>query len=87
MIVIVKHILKNANLSVNPSEIFGFLAPTGAGKTTTIRIITGLIKPITGSVTICGYSLKREFGNVLSKVGCIIEGSDLYKYFTGMENL
>ena len=82
-----KNILKNINLTVNPSEIFGFLGPNGAGKTTTIRIIAGLVKPTTGSVTICGHSLKSEFNDALSKVGCIIEGPDLYKYFTGMENL
>lgn len=52
-----RDILKNVNLSVNPSEIFGFLGPNGAGKTTTIRIIAGLVKPSTGSVTICGHSL------------------------------
>lgn len=82
-----REILKNINLSVGPAEIFGFLGPNGAGKTTTIRIITGLIKPDTGSITICGHSLEREFSNAMSKVGCIIEGPDLYKYFTGMENL
>lgn len=82
-----REILKNINLSVSPSEIFGFLGPNGAGKTTTIRIITGLIKPDTGSITICGHSLEREFSDAMSKVGCIIEGPDLYKYFTGMENL
>jgi ABC-type multidrug transport system, ATPase component len=82
-----REILKNINLSVNSSEIFGFLGPNGAGKTTTIRIIAGLVKPNTGSVTICGHSFEREFSNALSKVGCIIEGPDMYKYFTGMENL
>lgn len=82
-----REILKDINLTVNPSEIFGFLGPNGAGKTTTIRIIAGLVKPTTGSVTICGYSLEKEFSKALSKVGCIIEGPDMYKYFTGMENL
>ncbi|WP_407307073.1 ABC transporter ATP-binding protein [Desulfosporosinus sp. SB140] len=82
-----REILKNINLTINPSEIFGFLGPNGAGKTTTIRIIAGLVKPTTGSVTICGYSLEKEFSKALSRVGCIIEGPDMYKYFTGMENL
>ena len=82
-----REILKNISLSVGPSQIFGFLGPNGAGKTTTIRIIAGLVKPDTGSITICGHSLESEFSDALSNVGCIIEGPDMYKYFTAMENL
>lgn len=82
-----KEIVKGVNLTLFPSQIFGFLGPNGAGKTTTIRMIVGLIKPTAGSVTICGYSLARDFVKAISNIGCIIEGPDMYKYLTGMENL
>lgn len=82
-----KDILKDVNLSVCSSEIFGFLGANGAGKTTTIRIIAGLIKPDQGQVMICGFSLSRDFDRAMSQIGCIIESPDLYKFLTGMENL
>lgn len=80
-------IVKDINLTVNPAEIFGFLGPNGAGKTTTIRMIVGLIKPSSGNVEICGYSLSKDFNKAISNIGCIIEGPDMYKFLTGMENL
>lgn len=82
-----RDILKNVNLSVYPSEIYGFLGPNGAGKTTTIRIIAGLVKPNSGSVTICGHSLKSAFSKAMINVGCIIESPDLYRFLAGLENL
>jgi ABC-2 type transport system ATP-binding protein len=82
-----KEIVKGIDLTLYPSQIFGFLGPNGAGKTTTIRMIVGLIRPTEGSVSICGYSVARDFVKALSNVGCIIESPDMYKYLTGMENL
>lgn len=82
-----KEIIKHIDLTLYPSQIFGFLGPNGAGKTTTIRMIVGLIRPTEGSVTICGYSVSRDFVKAMSNVGCIIESPDMYKYLTGMENL
>jgi ABC-2 type transport system ATP-binding protein len=82
-----RQIVKNINLVVKSSEIFGFLGPNGAGKTTTIRMIVGLAKPTSGEVNICGYSLKNNYIRAMSNIGCIIEGPDMYKYLTGMENL
>lgn len=81
-----KEIIKGVNLTLYPSQIFGFLGPNGAGKTTTILMIVGLIKPTEGSVTICGYSVAHDFVKAMSNIGCIIESPDMYKYLTGMEN-
>jgi ABC-2 type transport system ATP-binding protein len=82
-----REIVKGISLDVNTSEVFGFLGPNGAGKTTTIRMIVGLIKPTSGSITICGYSFQKDFNKAMLNVGCIIESPDMYKYLTGMENL
>src|SRR5713226_8711842 len=80
-------IVDGVSFSLNPGEVFGFLGPNGAGKTTTIRMLVGLIKPTAGSVTICGFNVRRDFEKALSNVGCIVENPDLYRFMTGRENL
>ena len=50
-----KTIVDNVSFELQRGEIFGFLGPTGAGKTTTIRMLLVLIKPTSGRVTICGF--------------------------------
>src|SRR6266852_8189836 len=80
-------IVDGVSLVLHPGEVFGFLGPNGAGKTTTIRMLVGLIKPTAGSVTICGFDVRRDFEKALSNVGCIVENPDLYRFMTGRENL
>src|SRR5262245_27240341 len=80
-------IVDNVSFDLNPSEVFGFLGPNGAGKTTTIRMLVGLIKPTAGSVTICGYEIRRQFEQAMRCIGCIVENPDLYRFMTGRENL
>src|SRR6266851_7646470 len=80
-------IVDDVSFSLNPGEVFGFLGPNGAGKTTTIRMLVGLIKPTAGSVTICGFDVRRDFEKALRNVGCIVENPDLYRFMTGRENL
>jgi ABC-2 type transport system ATP-binding protein len=80
-------IVDGVSFTLNPGEVLGFLGPNGAGKTTTIRMLVGLIKPTAGSVTICGYDVRRDFEKALSNVGCIVENPDLYRFMTGRENL
>lgn len=72
---------------VRSGEIFGFLGPNGAGKTTTIRMLVGLIRPTSGTVTICGHDSTSHPEQALRHVGCIVETPDLYKFMTGRENL
>jgi ABC-2 type transport system ATP-binding protein len=80
-------IVDDVSFELHPGEVFGFLGPNGAGKTTTIRMLVGLIRPTEGSVTICGYDLRRDFENALRCVGCIVENPDLYRFMSGRENL
>jgi len=82
-----KTIVDNVSFELQSGEIFGFLGPNGAGKTTTIRMLVGLIKPTSGSVTICGFDQRREFEKAMRCVGCIVENPDLYRFMTGRENL
>lgn len=52
--------VSNLTLTINKGEIFGFLGPNGAGKTTTIKLLTGILFPDEGSITVDGFSLKEE---------------------------
>ena len=73
--------------NIYEGEIFGFLGPNGAGKTTTIRLITGLAKPTSGEIIICGYPVKHKFEKAIANVGGVIENPILYKDLSGLENL
>ncbi|MEA2465065.1 MAG: type transport system ATP-binding protein [Acidobacteriota bacterium] len=80
-------IVDDVSFDLRPGEVFGFLGPNGAGKTTTIRMLVGLIKPTQGTVTVCGYDLRRNFEKALRCIGCIVENPDLYRFMSGRENL
>ena len=82
-----KEIVKGISFSINEGEVLGFLGPNGAGKSTTLRMIVGLSKPSKGRIEICNESITKNYVNAMSKVGCIIEGPDLYNYMSGMDNL
>jgi ABC-2 type transport system ATP-binding protein len=82
-----KEIVKGISFSINKSEVLGFLGPNGAGKSTTLRMIVGLSAPTSGKILIDGYSITKDYVNAMSKVGCIIEGPDMYNYLSGLENL
>jgi ABC-2 type transport system ATP-binding protein len=82
-----KRIIKGMSFSVRAGEVFGFLGPNGSGKTTTIRMMVGLIRPTSGRITVCGYDIQKQPTKALAKVGSIVENPELYPYLTGMENL
>ena len=80
-------IVDDVSFDLRPGEVFGFLGPNGAGKTTTIRMLVGLIRPTQGTVTVCGYDVRRQFEDAMRCIGCIVENPDLYRFMTGRENL
>lgn len=82
-----KHIINGISFSIKEGEVLGFLGPNGAGKSTTLRMIVGLLKPTSGRIEICGYSIVNDYVKAMSNVGCIIEGPDLYNYMSGIDNL
>lgn len=77
----------NISFDVFEGEIFGFLGPNGAGKTTALKMITGLAKPNNGNILICGYSLKTQYEKAIKNLGGIIETPEMYKNFSGLDNL
>lgn len=80
-------IIHDVSFDIQEGEILGFLGPNGSGKTTTLRMVVGLIRPTSGDIHICGYSLKKDYIKAMRNVGCIIEGPDLYGYMSGYKNL
>ena len=79
--------LKNVNFEVFAGEIFGFIGPNGAGKSTLMKIISGLSKPTSGEVLICGESVQKNFEKAIVNLGAMLENCNMYPYMTGMQNL
>ncbi|OEV03309.1 ABC transporter ATP-binding protein [Streptomyces oceani] len=75
------------DLSVPRGSVFGFLGPNGSGKTTTIRMLLGLIEPSGGDVRLLGEPMPDAARRVLPRVGALIEGPALYDYLSGRDNL
>ncbi|AVZ74694.1 multidrug ABC transporter ATP-binding protein [Streptomyces lunaelactis] len=75
------------DLTVPAGSVFGFLGPNGSGKTTTIRMLMGLIEPTAGTATVLGKPMPRAVRTVLPQVGALIEGPALYGFLSGRDNL
>ncbi|MEU0830848.1 ABC transporter ATP-binding protein [Streptomyces sp. NPDC005969] len=75
------------DLSVPEGSVFGFLGPNGSGKTTTIRMLMGLIAPTSGTARVLGAPMPGAARTVLPQVGTLIEGPALYAFLTGRDNL
>ncbi len=74
------------DLAVPPGSVYGFLGPNGSGKTTTIRMLLGLIHPTNGSFRLLGAG-PDALNSVLPKVGALVEGPAFYPFLTGWQNL
>jgi len=77
----------NLNMNILKGDIYGLLGENGAGKTTIMRMILGLIKPTNGSVELFGEKLTEDKKYVLARVGSIIEFPGFYGNLTAVENL
>ena len=75
------------DLAVPVGSVFGFLGPNGSGKTTTIRVLLGLINASEGSWQVLGRSMPDRARDVLPDVGALIEGPAFYPWLTGRQNL
>jgi ABC-2 type transport system ATP-binding protein len=79
--------IQNINLEIDRGKIFGFLGPNGSGKTTTMKVMVGLMKADKGDVRINGYSISKEYEQAMKNVGCIIENVTPFPYLTAYENM
>jgi len=79
--------IKNLNLEVKKGEILGLLGANGAGKSTTINMLLGFIKPDSGTIKIGHLNTKDNPQDIRKKIGYIPENVNLYPYLSGLENL
>lgn len=75
------------DLSVPQGAVFGFLGPNGSGKTTTIRMLLGLMAPHRGTISILGGEMPAAAPDVLPRVGTLVEGPAFHPYLSGRSNL
>jgi len=79
--------VQDVNLDVSPGQFFGFLGPNGAGKSTTIKMLTGLLAPTSGSISILGIDLAAGPIEIKRQIGVVPEGMALFGRLTGAEYL
>ncbi len=82
-----KHVVKDFALQVRRGEIYGFLGPNGSGKTTSIRMLCGLLKPDSGTGTCLGHDIIRDTASIKREVGYMTQRFSLWEDLTIRENL
>ena len=81
-----KTALNQLNCVVRQGEIYGFLGPSGAGKTTTIKLLTGQLSPQSGELTVLGQPVVCGCGSLYSQIGVLTDTSGFYEKMTVREN-
>ncbi|MGN0477905.1 MAG: ABC transporter ATP-binding protein [Hominenteromicrobium sp.] len=79
--------LSGLDLEVETGSIMGYLGPNGSGKTTTVKLLTGLIQPSLGDSTVLGLSSSRESAKIHALTGVMTETAACYGHLSAMENL
>lgn len=79
--------IRDVSFEVRPGEVLGLLGPNGSGKSTTVKILTGLLRPSAGAVRLDGGDALAELQSYKAIVGYVPEEPHLYSYLTGPEYL
>jgi ABC-2 type transport system ATP-binding protein len=82
-----KHVVQDVDLQLAPGRICGFLGPNGSGKTTTLRMLCGLLTPDSGSGTCLGFDILRQSEQIKLETGYMTQRFSLYEDLTIAENL
>lgn len=80
-----KQAVIDLSLTLHPGEVVAFLGPNGAGKTTTLKLTTGLLRPDSGTVEICGFSMEREPRRAKQHLAYVPDQPFIYEKLTGRE--
>ena len=75
------------DLAVPRGAVFGFLGPNGSGKTTSIRLLLGLVRATSGEISVLGETMPDRLRSVLPQVGALVEGPAFYPFLSGEDNL
>ncbi len=75
------------DLDVHEGDRYGFLGPNGSGKTTTVRMLLGLVFPTRGEIEVLGHRVPRHVGRALPDIGALVEGPAAYPHLSGRANL
>lgn len=79
--------IRDLSLNVPSGSIYGYLGPNGSGKTTTIRLLLGLLRPRGGSITVLGHEIPRDSARMLARTGYVPERPHLYPSLTVGEQI
>ena len=82
-----KAVVRDLSMQVKRGTIYGFLGPNGSGKTTTIRMLCGLLTPDEGEGTCLGYNIRTETDKIKRQVGYMTQRFSLYQDLSVRENL
>ena len=80
-------VLKDVNAVLHKGEILGFLGPSGAGKTTTIKILTGQLLPTSGTAEVLGIDYRKIDERIYEQIGIVTDSSGVYERMTVFDNL
>ncbi len=82
-----QHAVDGLDLTVDEGGVFGFLGPNGSGKTTTIRLLLGLVRPDGGEMRLLGAPVPRRLPTVIAEVGALVEAPVFFPGLSGRRNL
>ncbi len=81
------HAVDDMNFNIASGEIYGLVGSDGAGKTTTMRLLVGALKPDSGDASICGYSVSRQTELVRAQIGYLSQRFSFYEDLSVLENI
>jgi ABC-2 type transport system ATP-binding protein len=82
-----RELIQNCNITVEQGKIYGFLGANGAGKTTVLKLILGLLKPTVGRIDVLGVDAARSRETILGSIGSMVEVPIFYEHLSAAENL
>jgi len=79
--------VQNLSMNVSAGEIYGLVGSDGAGKTTTLRLLVGALKPDAGEITVCGFDVRKQTEQARAQIGYLSQRFSLYEDLTVLENI
>ena len=82
-----KEVIRSCNMSVEKGAIYGFVGKNGAGKTTVIKMLLGLLKPTAGEATVLGLDAIKDHLEIVRRTGSLVETPVFYEHLSALDNL